>query len=717
MKSELTLSERLIALLGYVILLTVASGLITGIWIPTGGLDSAWYFAAIGLVFFTELSAPFFVPPRDSLVNSVTSALLLATLDLQAAVILRPQLDTFRWVSFGLAVIATIASVAAIALYRPGRADNTLRSAVSRIVYWTSTRLGRGQIIFTPVVLVSIVGGYQGEPIQQISLLLVWSVLVFMEPVDLVIAGVKEIWQLRSAKGRPIGVGEIQRVDDPGILRVRLDDPGSWKRDIIHIACLSNSRQLEVVPLFTQLHEEGVIGTGICHRQPPSSVGSATPGFVYKVDDARSANDVLLEMCGADTPAELVGFVVENSEISTIRFEVSSEVDLEEGSLVFVNQAGILVHYQIVGAKTDEEMFSRNPRGTHIAHASQLGILRDKRKFESYRWLPSMNAPVFFIKGRELPVADEEIDVDDFRLGVVPNSNITVYANFADMIEYHTAILGVTGMGKTELAFDIIRHAHSDGMKVFCVDFTGEYKPRLADLHPQDLGLEPARAAELQERLFDVEEGEYAAGEEKQALRVFVGEITPGVRDQIAAFLEPDGAALGIFDLEEIANTKATLRATEIYLSSIFEWARRNKRKRQILLVLEEAHTVIPEFNLYARDRVETGAVVGRMSQIALQGRKYGVGILLISQRTALVSKTLLSQCNTVITFALHDETGLKYLSNVFSSDYVSAIPNLAFLQAVGFGKAIRSSRPIIFQIPEIEEKKQASEALYDPTR
>ena len=324
-----------------------------------------------------------------------------------------------------------------------------------------------------------------------------------------------------------------------------------------------------------------------------------------------------------------------------------------------------------------------------------------------------MNAPVFLIAGGEVAEPSEESDRDDLQLGVIPNSNIPVHASLADMIEYHTAILGVTGMGKTELAFDVIRHAHAAGVKVFCVDFTGEYKPRLADLEPQDLGLETAKATELQERLFDVEEGAYAAGDEKQALRQFIGEIAPDVKEQITEFLEPDGAALGIFDLEEIANTKATLRATELYISSIFGWARKNKRRRQILLVLEEAHTVIPEFNLYSRDRVETGAVVGRMGQIALQGRKYGVGILLISQRTALVSKTLLSQCNTVISFAMHDETGLNYLSNVFSSEHVRAIPNLAFLQAVGFGKAIKSSRPIIFQIPESEEKRKASEALY----
>ncbi len=131
------------------------------------------------------------------------------------------------------------------------------------------------------------------------------------------------------------------------------------------------------------------------------------------------------------------------------------------------------------------------------------------------------------------------------------------------------------------------------------------------------------------------------------------------------------------------------------------------------MIVLEEAHTIVPEMSLFGRfDRTETESVLGRISQIALQGRKYGVGILLVSQRTALVSKTLLSQCNTVLSFGMHDETGLKYLANVFSTDHVSAIPNLKKFQAIAFGKGIKSERPVIFEIPEDPKKQEASDLL-----
>jgi len=323
-----------------------------------------------------------------------------------------------------------------------------------------------------------------------------------------------------------------------------------------------------------------------------------------------------------------------------------------------------------------------------------------------------MNTPVFLPQSAiEIPQEGTD-NTSDFELGFVPHSKILVKAKFNKMIESHSAILGVTGTGKTELAFDIIRRALKQGTKVFCVDFTGEYKARLDDLKPESLGLEKDMAMALQERLFDVETGDFSAGPEKTALREFVSEIGPGIEKQVDDFLQPEGPGIGVFELEEIANTKATLRATELYLSTIFNWARKNRKKRQILLVLEEAHTIVPETNLYGFDRVETSAVVGRMTQIALQGRKYGVGILLISQITALVIKTLLSQCNTVLCFALHDQTGLNYLGNVFSTDHISVIPNLKFLQGIAFGNAVNSDRPIIFEIPENEEKRKASESL-----
>lgn len=712
LKSKLTLKQRLLALSVYIISLVLLSGIVTSIWIPTDGGKSLWFFSAIGLFFFTHLSAPFFVPPRDSLANSLTSALLFATTDLGSIVVLKQELNIFRWVSFSIAIFVAVSALNAIIFYGTDPITKPRLALFSKITYRLSAWIGRGQIMFSPLILISVIGFYQGEPIQQMWLLFFWSLLLFIEPVDLIINIGDDIQNLWLKPSEDKLIGEIQRIDDPNIIRVKLNTGDTWKRDKVHIVHLPDSRQVEVLPLFVQLQESELIGTGLTHKEPTNKLQSSSTGCVYYSADSRESEELLGELYGDGPPSELIGFIVENSEISRICFEVSSGVELEEGWLTFVRQRDLTVFYQILNAKTKEESFSQNPRGTQIVFAEQLGILDPNRGFIKYGWLPSMNTPVFLPQSEiEIPQVDTE-KARNFKLGFVPHSKILVKAQFNKMIESHAAILGVTGTGKTELAFDIIRHALEEGTKVFCVDFTGEYKARLADLKPECLGLEKEMAITLQERLFDVETGNFSAGKEKTALRKFVSEIAQVIEEQVDNFLQPEGPAIGIFELEEIANTKATLRATELYLSMIFNWARKNRKKRQILLVLEEAHTIVPEINLYGFDRVETSAVVGRMTQIALQGRKYGVGILLISQRTALVSKTLLSQCNTVLCFALHDQTGLNYLGNVFSTDHISVIPNLKFLQGVAFGNAVNSDRPIIFEIPEDEKKRKASEAL-----
>ena len=63
----------------------------------------------------------------------------------------------------------------------------------------------------------------------------------------------------------------------------------------------------------------------------------------------------------------------------------------------------------------------------------------------------------------------------------------------------------------------------------------------------------------------------------------------------------------------------------------------------QCCLVFEEAHTLVPENVGVGGDYGASKAVIDKISQIALQGRKYNVRFVLVSQRTAIVKKTVLN--------------------------------------------------------------------------
>ena len=98
-------------------------------------------------------------------------------------------------------------------------------------------------------------------------------------------------------------------------------------------------------------------------------------------------------------------------------------------------------------------------------------------------------------------------------------------------------------------------------------------------------------------------------------------------------------------------------------------------------------------------DYGSTKALVSKMSQIALQGRKYGVGLMVLAQRTANVSKTVLTQCNTIIALQAFDETSFIFLSNYIGKDLAQALPHLKQYHAVVTGKAIKSNLPMIIDL------------------
>jgi uncharacterized protein len=99
----------------------------------------------------------------------------------------------------------------------------------------------------------------------------------------------------------------------------------------------------------------------------------------------------------------------------------------------------------------------------------------------------------------------------------------------------------------------------------------------------------------LERKLFAVDTGDYGAKPERKALKEWTDKIRSHVNNEIKEFLEGDQSNLAIFELGEITNTKASLRLTEMYLSAIMSWGRENRRARQVLIVLEEAHTIVPE--------------------------------------------------------------------------------------------------------------------------
>ncbi len=115
-------------------------------------------------------------------------------------------------------------------------------------------------------------------------------------------------------------------------------------------------------------------------------------------------------------------------------------------------------------------------------------------------------------------------------------------------------------------------------------------------------------------------------------------------------------------------------------------------------LILEEAHTYIPEdsdskFNI-SKDRVE---------RIAKEGRKYGIGLTVVTQRPSNVSTTVLSQCGTYISLRLTndlDQNKIKRLLPDTLAGQVDFLPSLRDGEAFVSGDAINLPRKVQFRVP-----------------
>ena len=115
-------------------------------------------------------------------------------------------------------------------------------------------------------------------------------------------------------------------------------------------------------------------------------------------------------------------------------------------------------------------------------------------------------------------------------------------------------------------------------------------------------------------------------------------------------------------------------------------------------LVLEEAHTYIPEesstrFSL-CKERVE---------RIAKEGRKYGLSLIVVTQRPSNISTTVLSQCGTYITLRLtndHDQNNVKRLLPDALSGQADILPSLRDGEALVSGDGIKLPRKVLFRKP-----------------
>jgi hypothetical protein len=118
-----------------------------------------------------------------------------------------------------------------------------------------------------------------------------------------------------------------------------------------------------------------------------------------------------------------------------------------------------------------------------------------------------------------------------------------------------------------------------------------------------------------------------------------------------------------------------------------------------LTLVLEEAHNYLPRTD-DARDRV----CLDRVERIAKEGRKYGVNLIVVSQRPSEVSETVLSQCGNFVVLRLTNPSDQAYVRRLLPDFLAVAVDMLPYLrtgEAVLSGEAVEIPTRVRIQRPD----------------
>lgn len=263
------------------------------------------------------------------------------------------------------------------------------------------------------------------------------------------------------------------------------------------------------------------------------------------------------------------------------------------------------------------------------------------------------------------------------------------------------------------MTFELIKKIVAQGIKVVCIDITNQYA--------SDKGLPLYVCSEcIQNDLMTSDRDKL-----KKDADVVGDESSPSkwgnidgyktiIKKYIGSFLNPEKKTKSVFVLNP-DNHVVKIAATQFKIKELVEVSLVEKTKiiaesileacmdlgqldtARCCIVLEEAHSLTPEWNSVVISGDERHA--NGTAKVILQGRKYGLGCILVTQRTANVTKSILNQCNSIFALRVFDDTGKAFLENYIGKDYSEVLPSLEDRHAIAIGKGLGLRQPVIIQL------------------
>jgi uncharacterized protein len=184
----------------------------------------------------------------------------------------------------------------------------------------------------------------------------------------------------------------------------------------------------------------------------------------------------------------------------------------------------------------------------------------------------------------------------------------------------------------------------------------------------------------------------------------------------LSDYIGSDGASNGtvtIIDLSLVPSEVVhiiTAVIARMTFESLQRYRRLDKEKKTLptVLVLEEAHTFVKRYKDDAENHDAATMCCQVFEKIAREGRKFGLGLVLSSQRPSELSPTVLSQCNSFLLHRISNDRDQELVHKLVPDNLrglLRDLPSLPSRNAILLGWA--SELPVLVQINSLPEEQR----------
>ncbi|WP_264564690.1 ATP-binding protein [Flavobacterium sp. N3904] len=137
-------------------------------------------------------------------------------------------------------------------------------------------------------------------------------------------------------------------------------------------------------------------------------------------------------------------------------------------------------------------------------------------------------------------------------------------------------------------------------------------------------------------------------------------------------------------------------------------WARnlsQGGKERPLLLVMEEAHNYLNS----------EGSALSIVQRIVKEGRKYGIGTMIVSQRPSEINSTILSQCGTFFALRLSNSADRSHITSAVSDNLeglTSMLPILKTGEAIIIGESVKLPMRTIIKAPPRDKRPDSQDPI-----